>query len=54
MVLDVLKEFSREELDATVALSCDKRFSTGDDLTMQRAVRLVAKVGGYVLHGPPG
>lgn len=55
--LDALQEFSREELDAAITLSCEKRHAVGDQLTMQQAVRLVAMVGGYMGRngdGPPG
>lgn len=55
--LDALQEFSREELDAAITLSCEKRHAVGDQLTMQQAVRLVAIVGGHMGRkgdGPPG
>lgn len=55
--LDAKTEFSREELDAAITLSLEKKFTIGDELTLQQAVRLVAMVGGYMGRkgdGPPG
>ena len=55
--LDAREEFSREELDVAITLSGQKKFTVGDELTMQQAVRLVAIVGGHMGRkgdGPPG
>ena len=55
--IDALEEFSREELDAAITLSCERRHAVGDPLTLQQAVRLVAIVGGHMGRrgdGPPG
>ena len=55
--LDARQEFSREELDAAITLSREKKHAVGDSLTIQQAVRLVAIVGGHMGRkgdGPPG
>jgi hypothetical protein len=52
-----LTELSRDEVDAAILLSRTKRFSKGDDLTLEQAVRLIADIGGYTgksSGGPPG
>lgn len=55
--LDACTELSREELDAAILLSKTKDFEVGCDMSLHDAVRLVAKVGGYLGRngdGPPG
>jgi Transposase DNA-binding/Transposase Tn5 dimerisation domain len=52
-----LTELSRDEVDAAILLSETKRFSPGDELTLEQAVRLIADLGGYTgksSGGPPG
>lgn len=55
--LDALKELSREEIDSAILLSEHKKYRPGDALTIREAVRLIARVGGYLDRkgdGPPG
>jgi len=50
-------ELTRDEIDGAILLSETNKYSVGDNLTLEQAVRLIADVGGYVgksSGGPPG
>lgn len=50
-------ELSQHEVDAAILLSDTRKHRPGDKITMQQAVDLIARVGGYIgkaSGGPPG
>ena len=55
--LDALTEFTRDEIDATIALRKPKGISLGATPTLGEMVRWIADLGGYIgksSGGPPG
>jgi hypothetical protein len=53
-----MTEFTRDELDAAILLSRQCSYKPGDSLTLEQAVELVARLGGFTgrrnAGGPPG